>query len=228
MTAVLTGLVAALVGAAVGIGTHGLNQRLARGEEEATEPPLLGERFWAPVLDAAALGFLFFRFGVNQRSLAAALLLVVLVQVFVFDARHRLILNKVIYPSMALALLTSPVNPLLQGDNGLGKLDSAVLGAALGGGIFFVFVIISRGGVGLGDAKLTFLLGAALGFLPILTSPIIRALIYGSIVGGVAAAFLLISRVRGMRDFIPYGPFLCLGGAAAVLLPCGLLGPANC
>jgi hypothetical protein len=31
-----------------------------------------------------------------------------------------------------------------------------------------------------------------------------------------------------MRDFIPYGPFLCLGGAAAVLLPCGLLGPASC
>jgi prepilin signal peptidase PulO-like enzyme (type II secretory pathway) len=228
VTAFVTGLVAALVGAAVGIGTHGLNQRLGRGEGEATEPPLPGEPFWAPLLDAAALGFLFFRFGVNPRSIAAALLLVVLVQVFVFDARHRLILNKVIYPSIALALLTSPVNPLLQGDDGLGKLDSALLGAALGGGIFFVFVIISRGGVGLGDAKLTFLLGATLGFLPIPTSPIIRALIYGIIVGGGAAAFLLISRVRGMRDFIPYGPFLCLGGAAAVLLPCGLLGPASC
>lgn len=228
MSPVITGLLAALAGVVVGIGTHQLNQLLCRGEEDATEPPLPGEPFWAPVLDAAALGFLFFRFGVSPRSLAAALLLVVLVLVFVFDARHRLILNKVIYPSIVVALLTSPINPLLQADNGLGKVDSAVLGAVVGGGIFFLFVIISRGGVGLGDAKLTFFLGAVLGFLPIQGSPIIRALIYGIIVGGVAAALLLISRVRRMRDFIPYGPFLCLGGAAAVLLPCGLLGPVSC
>ena len=228
MSPVITGLLAALAGVVVGIGTHQLNQLLCRGEEDATEPPLPGEPFWAPVLDAAALGFLFFRFGVSPRSLAAALLLVVLVLVFVFDARHRLILNKVIYPSIVVALLTSPINPLLQADNGLGKVDSAVLGAVVGGGIFFLFVIISRGGVGLGDAKLTFFLGAVLGFLPIQGSPIIRALIYGIIVGGVAAALLLISRVRRMRDFIPYGPFLCIGGAAAVLLPCGLLGPASC
>jgi leader peptidase (prepilin peptidase)/N-methyltransferase len=152
----------------------------------------------------------------------------VLVQVFVFDARHRLILNKVIYPAIALALLTSPVNPLVFGDYWLGKLNSSLLGAAIAGGVFFVFVIISRGGVGLGDAKLTFFLGASLGLLPVPTSPIIRALIYGVVIGGVAAALLLISRVRSMRDFIPYGPFLCLGGAAAMLLPCGLLGPATC
>jgi leader peptidase (prepilin peptidase)/N-methyltransferase len=224
----ITAALAALVGVAVGVLTHQLNQVVGRGEEEATEPPLPGEPFWAPVLDAAALGFLFYRFGVTQRSLAAALLLVVLVQVFVFDARHRLILNKVMYPCIALALLASPINPLLYADNALGKVDSALIGAAVGGGVFLVFVIISRGGVGLGDAKLTFLLGATLGFLPIQSSPTVRALIYGIVVGGLAAALLLISRVRGMRDFIPYGPFLCIGGAAAVLLPCGLLGPATC
>jgi prepilin signal peptidase PulO-like enzyme (type II secretory pathway) len=228
LSAIVTGILAAMVGAVVGAGTHQLNQRLGLAEEEATEPPLPKEPLWAPVLDAAALGFLFFRFGVNPRSSVGALLLVILVQIFVFDARHRLILNRVIYPSIALALLAAPVSPLLQEDNWLGTVDSALLGAVIGGGVFLVFVIISRGGVGLGDAKLTFFLGAALGFLPIPTSPIIRALIYGVIIGGVVATLLLVSRVRGMRDFIPYGPFLCLGGAAAVLLPCGLLGPSSC
>jgi prepilin signal peptidase PulO-like enzyme (type II secretory pathway) len=228
LSALTTALSAAVVGVIAGIGTHRLNRSLGRDEEDATEPPLPGEPLWAPVLDAAALGFLFYRFGVSPRSFAAALVLLVLVQVFVFDARHRLILNKVIYPAIALALLTAPVNPLVVGDNWLGKLNSALLGAAIGGGLFFVFVIISRGGVGLGDAKLTFFLGASLGLLPIPTSPIIRALIYGVIIGGLVAALLLISRVRSMRDFIPYGPFLCLGGAAAMLLPCGLLGPATC
>jgi prepilin signal peptidase PulO-like enzyme (type II secretory pathway) len=222
------GLLAALVGVGIGSGTHRLNIVLERDEEEATEPPLPGEPYWAPVLDAVALGLLFLRFGITPRSLVGAALLVILVQVFVFDARHRLILNKVIYPAIALALLTSPINPLLVADDGLGKVQSALLGAVLGGGLFLLFVIISRGGVGLGDAKLTFFMGAALGLLPIQSSPIIRALIFGVVVGGVAAAVLLLTRLRGMRDFIPYGPFLCIGGAAAVLLPCGLLGPTSC
>jgi len=131
VTALVTGLLAMSVGAVVGVGTHRLNQRLGRGEEEATVSPLPGEPFWAPVLDAAALGFLFFRYGVSPRSLAAALLLVVLVQVFVFDTRHRLILNKVMYPSIVVALLTCPINPLLQARQRLWKVG---LGPARSGG----------------------------------------------------------------------------------------------
>ncbi len=221
-------LLASATGAAVGAGTHRLNQVWARGEEEATEPPLPVEQLWAPALDALALGFLFWRFGLTSRSLTAAVFMVVLVQVFVFDARHRLILNRVMYPAMAIALLASPVSPLLQAENWLGKIDSAALGAVAGGGIFLVFVLISRGGIGLGDAKLTFFMGAVLGMLPIATSPVIKALIYGIVIGGVIAALLLISRLRGLRDFIPYGPYLCIGGAAAVLFPCGLFGPTSC
>jgi prepilin signal peptidase PulO-like enzyme (type II secretory pathway) len=228
VSGLLLALLAAAGGAVIGTVTHQLNQVWARGEEEATEPPLPVEPVWAPALDAVALGFLFWRFGLNPRSLAAAVFMVVLVQVFVFDARHRLILNRVMYPAMVVALLASPLSPLLQGETGLGKIDSAVLGAVVGGGIFLVFVLVSRGGIGLGDAKLTFFMGAVLGMLPIATSPIIKALIYGIVIGGVIAALLLISRLRGMRDFIPYGPYLCIGGAAAVLFPCGLFGPTTC
>ena len=144
MSALLLGLTAAALGLVIGAGTHWLNQVLGRAEEEATEPPLPGERYWAPVLDAAVLGLLFYLMGLNQRSLAAAMLVVILVQVFVFDARHHLILNRVMYPAMALALLASPVNPLLQGtSNALGRVDSAVLGALAGGGVFLLLAIVA-------------------------------------------------------------------------------------
>jgi leader peptidase (prepilin peptidase)/N-methyltransferase len=150
----------------------------------------------------------------------AGIVLVVLVQVFVFDARHRLILNKVMYPAIALGLLASPINPLILGtSNALGNVDSAVLGAVVGGGLFLALVVLSGGGVGLGDAKLTFFLGAILGFLPLYNPPIVRALIFGVVCGGVIAGLLLLTRVRGMRDFIPYGPFLCVGGAVVILFP---------
>lgn len=229
MSAPLLGLVAAALGVVIGAGTHWLNQALGRAEEEATEPPLPGERYWAPVLDALVLGLLFYRLGLNPSSLAAALLVVILVQVFVFDARHHLILNRVMYPAMVLALLASPVNPLIQGASApAGRTVSAVLGAVAGGGFFLLLVILSRGGVGLGDAKLTFFMGAALGLLPIYSSPVLHSLIYGVVIGGVIAALLLLTRVRGMRDYIAYGPFLCIGGVVQVLTPCGLLGSGGC
>jgi leader peptidase (prepilin peptidase)/N-methyltransferase len=214
------GLAAALGGAILGFATHRLNQVLARGEEDATEPPVPGELLWAPALDAVALGLAAYRFGLTTRALGAAIVLLVLVQVFVFDARHRLILNKVMYPAIALALLFSPINPLILGStNALGSFDSAILGALVGGGLFLALVLISGGGVGLGDAKLTFFLGAVLGFLPLYNPPIVRALIFGVVSAGVVAVVLLVSRVRGMKDFIPYGPFLCIGGAIAILFP---------
>jgi prepilin signal peptidase PulO-like enzyme (type II secretory pathway) len=216
----LLGLLAALVGVVIGLGTHRLNQVLARDEEDATEPPLPGEPYWAPVLSAVALGLAFYRYGLDPRALVAGVVLLVLVQVLVFDARHRLILNKVIYPAIVLALLISPINPLILGStNALGSVDSAVLGAVAGGGLFLALVLISRGGVGLGDAKLTFFMGAVVGFLPLYNPPIVRALIFGVVFGGVIALVLLLTRTRGMRDFIPYGPFLCIGGAVAILFP---------
>jgi leader peptidase (prepilin peptidase)/N-methyltransferase len=217
---VAVGAVAALVGALIGIATHRLNQVLARSEEDATQPPLPVEPLWAPLLDAIAVGLAFYYDGPTPRAAVAGIVLVVLVQVFVFDARHRLILNKVMYPAIALGLLASPINPLILGtSNALGNVDSAVLGAVVGGGLFLALVVLSGGGVGLGDAKLTFFLGAVLGFLPLYNPPIVRALIFGVVCGGVIAGLLLLTRVRGMRDFIPYGPFLCVGGAVVILFP---------
>ncbi|MFY9616047.1 MAG: A24 family peptidase [Candidatus Dormiibacterota bacterium] len=218
---------AAVLGLVIGYGTHLLNQRLAAAEEEATEPALPMERLWAPVLDAGLLGYTAYRFGATSQALLVGAVIVVLVQVLVFDARHRLILNRVIYPAILLALLVAPVNPLLTGSVGE-RVITAVAGALVGGGLFFILVVATGGGVGLGDAKLAFFMGAVLGFFPIFTSPILRALLYGIILGGVIAVLLLVSRRRGMRDYIPYGPYLCLGAILVLLFPCGLPGPGGC
>lgn len=221
---------AAALGLVAGYLTHLLNQRLAAGEEEATEPPLAREALWAPLLDAALLALLVWRFGLDLRTAVGVPLVLVLVQVIVFDARHRLILNRVIYPAILLALLASPVNPLLDGAGAgwVAHVLSAIEGALLAGGLFFVAVLLTGGGVGLGDAKLAFFMGATLGLLPLNSSPVLLALIYGVVLGGVVAAALLITRLRSMKDYIPYGPYLCLGAVAALLFPCGLLGPAVC
>jgi prepilin signal peptidase PulO-like enzyme (type II secretory pathway) len=226
MTALLC-VAAAALGVAVGWGTHLANQALARAEPEATEPPLPRELLWAPVLDALLFGLLCYRFGLTLTTLVDVLIAAVLVQVLVFDARHRLILNRIIYPSIAAAFLIAPVSPLLRGAV-IERLESAALGALVAGGIFFILVVASRGGIGLGDAKLTFFMGAIFGLLPFPDLPVLRALLYGVVLGGIAGVVLLVTRIRGMRDFIPYGPFLCCGGLLVLFYPCTLFGPASC
>ena len=63
----------------------------------------------------------------------------------------------------------------------------------------------------MGDEKLAampaFLLGVK----------VVPALAIGGIAGGVWAAALLLSRRATARTAFAYGPFLCLGGAAAIL-----------
>ncbi len=77
-------------------------------------------------------------------------------QIVGFDLKHRLILNRVTYPAMVVAVALSPVSPGLD-------LWRALAGG-VGIGLFFLIQnVISRGGIGLGDAKLGALVGALCG-----------------------------------------------------------------
>jgi leader peptidase (prepilin peptidase)/N-methyltransferase len=223
---------AGVAGVGLGYLTHLLNQRLTAGEPDATEPPLRLEALWAPLLDGLTVALLFFRFGVTWVTVVDSVIAVLLVQVLVFDARHRLILNVVIYPAIVAALLFAAVNPLLGGGDTGGRIASALIGGAIAGGVFYLLVLASRGGIGLGDAKLTLFLGLATGFFPRSNDtrlfPVILVMIYGVVLGGLAATVLLVTRVRRFGDYIAYGPFLCVGGITALLFPCGLFGPSSC
>jgi len=121
--------------------------------------------------------------------------------VLVTDTERRLIFNVVILPAIAVALagsfLPGPPEPL-----------SAAIGAAVGFGFFLVVALIKPGGMGAGDIKLAAFIGAAVGFPNILT-----ALIVGIFSGGFVSLILVLTRVKTMKSYIAYGPFLVFGGA---------------
>jgi leader peptidase (prepilin peptidase)/N-methyltransferase len=93
-----------------------------------------------------------------------------------------------------------------------GEIMEAVLAALLGGGLFLVLSILTRGGIGLGDVKLAVLIGAGLG-LP----GAYQALFLGIIVGGLVIAVLFLAGVVGRRQAVPYAPFLALAAVGVVL-----------
>ncbi|MEX0689856.1 MAG: prepilin peptidase, partial [Candidatus Paceibacterota bacterium] len=81
------------------------------------------------------------------------------------------------------------------------------LGALVAGGFFLLIFVLSKGrGVGLGDVKLMFFSGIALGFPDVGLAMMITFLL-----GGIWGGFLLITNKKDMKDSVPFGPLLILG-----------------
>ena len=135
--------------------------------------------------------------------------------IFVIDLEHGLILNKVVYPAMIVALLLALVpQPWLTRWIVANGIANAALGGGIGFALFLLIAIVSRGGMGWGDVKLVALIGLATGFPLALFS-----IILGAILGSIVAVALMIAKKRKLRETLPFGPFLAL--AAMVTLLCG-------
>lgn len=118
----------------------------------------------------------------------------------------------------AFALVPGVACLLLRISGGFPALLDGVLGAALSFGFISIIIVVSRGGMGWGDAVLMAGVGAALGWR---LSCI--GLYLGLMAGGVSAVVLLaMGRVK-RKTAIPLGPFLALGGVLALVVGPGLL-----
>jgi prepilin signal peptidase PulO-like enzyme (type II secretory pathway) len=197
-----------VVGLAVGVGVRWLSVRLARWEK--LEPGARPWQVYGPLLVTGALFGLFaWRYGATPVLLIRSLWVTVLVQVIFFDLEHRLILDRVLVPSAAAALVLSLFTP------GLGWLQALVTGVVTG--LVFLAIAVLGGlvfkaeAMGLGDVKFSVLIGLILGFPAVLS-----AVLSGVILAGVIAIGLVLLRVRTMKDSIAYGPFLAMGALLAL------------
>ena len=167
------------------------------------------------LLVEAVTGLLFayvaFRYEVTLETVVVLGFVGILIVVFFIDLEHSLILNRVMYPAVAAALLVAPVGPLGQGQDAPHAYLDAILGVTIGGGVLYVIFLAARGGFGGGDVKLGGFVGAILGI-----PQIVVALPLSFIAGGLFALSLLVLKVRGRTDAIPFGPFLV--GSALVSL----------
>ena len=85
-------------------------------------------------------------------------------------------------------------------------------GVALGG-LFFAIGAFFPGSIGMGDAKLGFLLGVALGSKTLLA---VMAGLLGVVIVGVG--MMLTQGIAARKKAIPFGPFLALGGILGFFL----------
>ncbi|MFN2463434.1 MAG: A24 family peptidase [Candidatus Dormibacteria bacterium] len=174
------------------------------------------------VLTGAAFAALGSEFGPTREWAIRSLWSAFLLQVFIFDLRHRLVLDAVVLPGLVLAVILSP-----QGQDT--DLVGSILGGAIMGGLFLglaltVNRIYGGGAMGFGDVKLAAFLGAMLGLsVPGFNAG--RAVLFGLVLGAAVVLILMAVGRLSRRDSVPLGPFLAAGAMIILLLPPGYWWP---
>lgn len=135
-----------------------------------------------------------------------------LVALSIIDLRHRIIPNRIVYPSL-VAFGASIVVVALAG----GGLDAgrAGIGMLAYGGSLLLVAIVAPAGMGMGDVKLTSLIGLVLGAVGLRYVAVAAGA--GILMGGVGAIAALMAGAS-RKQAIPFGPFLAAGALVAAFL----------
>ena len=122
------------------------------------------------------------------------------------DLERRVIPNKILIVGSVLCVaIAVPTDP--------GGMVERLVAAASAGGLLFLVVLAYPAGMGLGDVKLTFVMGLFLGWA--VGPAILIALLAGSTFG---LAIIARHGASARKMAIPFGPFLALGGVVAMLV----------
>ena len=159
------------------------------------------------------------RYGLGFDFVVVCAALSLLLVVGLIDLERGLILNRVVYPSIVVLLVVAPFWSELGlprtffGSEGLSSSLLNSVMAGLGAFLFFFGITLAYPqGMGGGDVKLAGLLGLLLGYPGVLI-----ALWISIVAGGSVGAALLLTKKKGRKDAIPFGPFLSFGAVVVLL-----------
>jgi leader peptidase (prepilin peptidase)/N-methyltransferase len=138
-------------------------------------------------------------FGLEWELITALLLMSMLMILLVTDISYMLIPNKVLLFFLPLFVIMRMIHPLE-------PWWYSLAGAALGFGLLFIVILLSKGGMGGGDLKLFAVLGVLLGPWGLLLSFFLSCL-FGAVIG----MGLIIFKVIRRREPIPFGPYIVTG-----------------
>lgn len=164
---------------------------------------------WRVLLVESTTGLLFVllwhRYGFSSWLLLATLYTCFFIVIFFIDIEHQLVLDRVIYPAIVVALLAIPFAP---GHSA----KELLLGGLIGFVLLFLIVFAYPAGMGMGDVKLATFVGLVVGFPSVFV-----ALLLSFVAGGLVGGGLLLTGLKGRKDPIPFAPFLVTGGMIAML-----------
>lgn len=161
------------------------------------------------IFTAALTGLASWHFGYSSLAVASWFIIFALIALTFIDLDTHLLPDDITLPLLWAGLLFN-IN------DGFTDLTSAVAGAAAGylalWSVYWLFKLVTgKEGMGYGDFKLLAALGAWFGW-QLLPAVILLSSIAGSIIG----ISLIVLTKHGRETPIPFGPYLALGGVAAL------------
>lgn len=139
-----------------------------------------------------------------------------LIVIFVYDLKHYLIPDVVLFPAIIITFLYRLFENLFIGSfignwelkiGNFTPLISYFFAVIIASGFFLIIFLLSKGrAMGFGDVKLAILMGLLLGFPNILVA-LFLAFFFGAIIGII----LMVFNRKSFKSEIPFGPFLITG-----------------
>ena len=180
------------------------------------EAPIPPRPFWVELGTGLLFALSSWYLGLSVQFVIIAFYGSLFLVIGIIDLEHQLILNKVTYPAIAVALVIAVFQP----PPGLIDLNltwpwqgiiNGVMGAAMGLVliliVYYIYLWLRKlEGFGGGDFKLVILMGLVTG-----SGMIIVAITLGAILGGVVGIILLSFKLKKRQEPLPFGSFLAIG-----------------
>ena len=158
------------------------------------------------LLNALIYVLLYMKYGLSLYFFKYAILSSLLIVISFIDLKYQIIPDRLNLFCLVLGILFT----LSYGNIWL--TVNGTIGLFVGGGLFLLIAIITKGAMGGGDIKLMGALGLYFGWKYIL---LISFLSF--IIGAVISISLLVLKIKNRKDYIPFGPFISIASIVTML-----------
>ncbi|NLB21535.1 MAG: prepilin peptidase [Clostridium sp.] len=154
--------------------------------------------------------FTVYRFGLNFEALQYLIIIGILIPVFLIDLEHSIIPDGLNIGILVVSVISVLIQ-IYTGDKVWSDLLNHSLGLLLGGGFFLLIAMVTNGAMGGGDIKIM----GALGFLFGVKNTLLLMFL-SFVIGGVLSLILLGLKIKKRKDYIPFGPFICIAALITI------------
>jgi leader peptidase (prepilin peptidase)/N-methyltransferase len=141
--------------------------------------------------------FSYIQFGMSIMFIKSVVLVSIVLIVSMIDFKHYIIPDSISLLTFVLGIIFNLIIRDI-------SIKSLIFAFILGGGFLFVIALI--GPMGGGDIKIMAGFALFLGF-----EKTILALLLSFTLGGIIGILLIVTKIKGRKDNIPFGPFLGMG-----------------
>ena len=156
------------------------------------------------LLNAILYLLTYIKYGFTLDFFFYAIIFSILIVIAIIDLNEMIIPDILVSIIVGMTIIYKLVGYIVyhQSPQLLDSISGLVLSALL----FVIIIIVSKGGMGSGDVTLIGSLGLILGI-----KHIFLTIFLSFILGAIISIVLLIMKIKGRKDPIPFGPFIILG-----------------